>query len=38
MYRVGAAVEGALDQRRGYPLLDDARGLGDAPEAPEGGR
>ncbi len=29
MYRVGAAVEAALDQRRGYPMLDDAKGLGD---------
>jgi len=27
MYRVGAAVEAALDSRRGYPLLNDARGL-----------
>ena len=27
MYRVGAAVEAALDQRRGHPLLDDAKGL-----------
>jgi aspartyl-tRNA(Asn)/glutamyl-tRNA(Gln) amidotransferase subunit A len=27
MYRVGAAVEAALDRRRGYPLLDDAKGL-----------
>jgi len=27
MYRVGAAVEAALDARRGYPLLNDARGL-----------
>ncbi len=27
MYRVGAAVEAALDGRRGYPLLDDAKGL-----------
>ena len=31
MYRVGAAVEAALDQRRGHPLLDEAKGLtGDA--------
>ena len=29
LYRVGAAVEAALDQRRGYPMLDDAKGLGD---------
>jgi aspartyl-tRNA(Asn)/glutamyl-tRNA(Gln) amidotransferase subunit A len=27
LYRVGAAVEGALDARRGHPLLDDAKGL-----------
>jgi aspartyl-tRNA(Asn)/glutamyl-tRNA(Gln) amidotransferase subunit A len=27
VYRVGAAIETALDQRRGYPLLADARGL-----------
>jgi aspartyl-tRNA(Asn)/glutamyl-tRNA(Gln) amidotransferase subunit A len=27
MYRVGAAVEAALGRRRGYPLLDDAKGL-----------
>jgi aspartyl-tRNA(Asn)/glutamyl-tRNA(Gln) amidotransferase subunit A len=27
MYRVGAAVEAALEARRGYPLLNDARGL-----------
>jgi aspartyl-tRNA(Asn)/glutamyl-tRNA(Gln) amidotransferase subunit A len=27
LYRVGAAVEGALDSRRGYPLLNDAKGL-----------
>src|SRR5580698_6385991 len=27
LYRVGAAVEAALDQRRGHPLLDDAKGL-----------
>jgi aspartyl-tRNA(Asn)/glutamyl-tRNA(Gln) amidotransferase subunit A len=27
MYRVGAAVEAALDTSRGYPLLDDAKGL-----------
>ena len=26
-YRVGAAVEAALDTRRGHPLLDDAKGL-----------
>ena len=28
LYRVGAAVEAALDQRRGHPLLADAKGLG----------
>jgi aspartyl-tRNA(Asn)/glutamyl-tRNA(Gln) amidotransferase subunit A len=27
MYVVGAAVEGALDQRRGHPLLAEARGI-----------
>jgi aspartyl-tRNA(Asn)/glutamyl-tRNA(Gln) amidotransferase subunit A len=27
IYRVGAAVEAALDSRRGHRLLDDARGL-----------
>src|SRR6202167_4540142 len=27
LYRVGASVEAALDQRRGHPLLDDAKGL-----------
>ena len=27
LYRVGAAVEGALDSRRGHPLLNDAKGL-----------
>ena len=27
VYRVGAAVEAALDSRRGHPLLDDAKGL-----------
>jgi aspartyl-tRNA(Asn)/glutamyl-tRNA(Gln) amidotransferase subunit A len=27
MYRVAAAVEAALDARRGHPLLDDAKGL-----------
>jgi aspartyl-tRNA(Asn)/glutamyl-tRNA(Gln) amidotransferase subunit A len=38
LYRVGAAVEGALDQRRGHPLLDDAGGLAAAPNAAEAGR
>jgi aspartyl-tRNA(Asn)/glutamyl-tRNA(Gln) amidotransferase subunit A len=28
-YRVGAAVEAALDTRRGHPLLDEADGLGE---------
>ena len=27
IYRVGAAIEAALDRRRGYPLLSDAKGL-----------
>ena len=30
LYRVAAAVEAALDQRRGHPLLDEANGLGEA--------
>jgi aspartyl-tRNA(Asn)/glutamyl-tRNA(Gln) amidotransferase subunit A len=38
LYRVGAAVEAALDQRRGHPLLDEAHGLADAGEGPEAGR
>jgi aspartyl-tRNA(Asn)/glutamyl-tRNA(Gln) amidotransferase subunit A len=29
VYRVGAAVEAALDQGRGHPLLDEAKGLAD---------
>ncbi len=29
LYRVGAAVEAALDTRRGHPLLDEADGLGE---------
>jgi aspartyl-tRNA(Asn)/glutamyl-tRNA(Gln) amidotransferase subunit A len=29
VYRVAAAVEAALDQRRGHPLLAEAKGLGD---------
>jgi aspartyl-tRNA(Asn)/glutamyl-tRNA(Gln) amidotransferase subunit A len=29
LYRVAAAVEAALDARRGHPLLAEARGLGD---------
>ncbi len=29
-YRVGAAVEAALDQRRGHPLLAEARGIENA--------
>jgi aspartyl-tRNA(Asn)/glutamyl-tRNA(Gln) amidotransferase subunit A len=28
-YRVGAAVEAALAERRGHPLLDEAKGIGD---------
>jgi aspartyl-tRNA(Asn)/glutamyl-tRNA(Gln) amidotransferase subunit A len=27
LYRVGAAVEAALDQRRGHPILDEAHGI-----------
>ena len=27
LYRVGAAVEAALDNRRGHPLLDEAKGV-----------
>jgi aspartyl-tRNA(Asn)/glutamyl-tRNA(Gln) amidotransferase subunit A len=39
MYRVAAAVEGALDQRRGGPLLAAATGLDSAPDtAQEAGR
>jgi aspartyl-tRNA(Asn)/glutamyl-tRNA(Gln) amidotransferase subunit A len=38
LYRVGAAVEAALDQRRGYPLLAGARALANAAEAAEAGR
>jgi aspartyl-tRNA(Asn)/glutamyl-tRNA(Gln) amidotransferase subunit A len=30
LYRVGAAIEAALDQRRGHPLLADATGLAQA--------
>jgi aspartyl-tRNA(Asn)/glutamyl-tRNA(Gln) amidotransferase subunit A len=30
LYRVGAAVEAALDQRRGHRLLDEAKGIQDA--------
>jgi aspartyl-tRNA(Asn)/glutamyl-tRNA(Gln) amidotransferase subunit A len=37
MYRVGAAVEAALGQRRGHPLLDAANGLGEARAARPGG-
>jgi len=36
MYRVGAAVEAALDQRRGHPLLTEARGLANAADAEAG--
>ena len=38
MYRVGAAVEAALDERRGHPLLDEANGLGEAGTGEEAGR
>jgi aspartyl-tRNA(Asn)/glutamyl-tRNA(Gln) amidotransferase subunit A len=38
MYRVGAAVEAALDERRGHPLLDEANGLGEAGRGEEAGR
>ncbi|MBO0775773.1 MAG: Asp-tRNA(Asn)/Glu-tRNA(Gln) amidotransferase GatCAB subunit A, partial [Actinobacteria bacterium] len=27
VYRVGAAVEAALDRQRGHPLLSEAKGL-----------
>jgi aspartyl-tRNA(Asn)/glutamyl-tRNA(Gln) amidotransferase subunit A len=37
VYRVAAAVEAALTQRRGGPLLDAIRGPGGLP-APEGSR
>jgi len=33
MYRVGAAVEAALDARRGHPLLTEAKGLAQAGNA-----
>ncbi len=36
MYRVAAAVEAALSQRRGHPLLDQANGLGEASADREG--
>jgi len=35
-YRVGAAVEAALDRRRGHRLLDEANGLGEAKVTGEG--
>jgi aspartyl-tRNA(Asn)/glutamyl-tRNA(Gln) amidotransferase subunit A len=38
MYVVGAAVEGALDQRRGHPLLDEARGIAQGGGIGEAGR
>jgi aspartyl-tRNA(Asn)/glutamyl-tRNA(Gln) amidotransferase subunit A len=39
LYRVGAAFEAALDQRRGYPLLDDATAIERAAdESAEAGR
>ncbi len=34
-YRVAAAVEAALDQRRGFPLLTQARGLASGDESSE---
>ncbi len=37
-YLVAAAVEAALDQRRGFPLLTQARGLAAAGESAEAGR
>ena len=33
LYRVGAAIEGALDQRRGHPLLAEASGIDNADDA-----
>jgi aspartyl-tRNA(Asn)/glutamyl-tRNA(Gln) amidotransferase subunit A len=36
MYRVAAAVEAALEQRWGHPLLAEARGLGEAEPPPAG--
>src|SRR5215472_8230752 len=33
VYRVGAAVEGALDQRRGHALLEEANGVDEADDA-----
>jgi aspartyl-tRNA(Asn)/glutamyl-tRNA(Gln) amidotransferase subunit A len=38
LYRVAAAVEAALDTRRGYPLLSQARGLVGVEESAEAGR
>jgi aspartyl-tRNA(Asn)/glutamyl-tRNA(Gln) amidotransferase subunit A len=38
LYRVAAAIETALDQRRGYPLLTQARGLAGIADATEAGR
>ena len=38
LYRVGAAVENALDQRRGHPLLAEANGIDNAGPAAEAGR
>ncbi len=38
LYRVGAAVENALDQRRGHPLLAEASGIEDAGPTAEAGR
>src|ERR1700734_1538261 len=38
MYRVAAAIEGALEQRWGHPLLDEANGLGEATAGEGAGR
>jgi len=38
LYRVAAAVEAALDQRRGHPLLTQARGLDHIADVTEAGR
>jgi aspartyl-tRNA(Asn)/glutamyl-tRNA(Gln) amidotransferase subunit A len=38
LYRVAAAIETALDQRRGYPLLTQARGLDQIADVTEAGR
>jgi aspartyl-tRNA(Asn)/glutamyl-tRNA(Gln) amidotransferase subunit A len=38
MYRVAAAIEGALERRWGHPLLDEANGLGEAAAGEGAGR